>query len=143
MSNMNGGTLWRFVPAEADAFHAEQDELHEANKQRYRDDLLDPKYLAQRCRNVMLGDFSEDAYHEWRCATKRMDRVAVVSQLFAREAYHLQGDVARKIYNSLTEAEQKLACEAVQREIEEWDEDEREAELEVLRDIATLEICGE
>tara|TARA_R110000764_G_scaffold26176_1_gene62321 strand:+ start:475 stop:807 length:333 start_codon:yes stop_codon:yes gene_type:complete len=29
---MSENTLWRFVPAEADAFHAEQDELHEANK---------------------------------------------------------------------------------------------------------------
>ena len=27
-------TLWRFVPAEADAFHAEQDELHEAEQAR-------------------------------------------------------------------------------------------------------------
>ena len=102
---MSENTLWRFVPAEADAFHAEQDELHEANKRRYRDDLLNPKYLAQECRNVMLGNWGEDAYHAWRRATKRMNRVALVSQLFAREAYHLQGDVARKIYNSLTEAE--------------------------------------
>ena len=27
-------TLWRFVPTEADAFHAEQDELHEARQAR-------------------------------------------------------------------------------------------------------------
>ena len=72
-----------------------------------------------------------------------MNRVALVSQLYAEQGYHLSRDVARKVYNSLTKVEQKLACEAVQREIEEWDEDEREAELEVLRDIATLEICGE
>ena len=136
-------TLWRFVPAEADAFHAEQEELHEANKRRYRDDLLNPKYLAQECRNVMLGNWGEDAYHAWRRATKRMNRVALVSQLYARDAYHLQGHVARKIYNSLTEAEQELACEAVRQEIEEWDEDEREAQLEEARDIAMLEICGE
>ena len=39
--------------------------------------------------------------------------------------------VARKIYNSLTEAEQKLACEAVRKEIEEWDEDEEEYQAEM------------
>tara|TARA_R110002033_G_scaffold160089_1_gene196306 strand:- start:401 stop:820 length:420 start_codon:yes stop_codon:yes gene_type:complete len=136
-------TLWRFVPAEADAFHAEQDELHEANEWEYRKDLLDVDTLASECREVMLGNWGESAYWEWKRATKRMNRVALVSQLYAEQGYHLSRDVARKVYNSLTKVEQKLACEAVQREIEEWDEDEREAELEVLRDIATLEICGE
>ena len=119
------------------------DKLEERNQQKYREDLLDVDTLANECREVMLGNWGEDAYHEWKRATKRMNRVALVSQLYAGEGYHLSRDVARKVYNSLTKTEQKLACKAVQREIEEWDEDERETELEVLRDIARVELCGE